>query len=78
MEEVKETLRRGFAKMRGSAGAFLLMEEPLFWKSYALSPPAPAKGQSGRISGRKSKRKSGGEAELVSGPFPVRGGSFKI
>lgn len=82
MEEVKETLRRGFAKMRGSAGAFLPMEEPLLRKSYALSPPAPAKGQSGRISGRisgrKSKRKSGGEAELVSGPFPVRGGSFKI
>lgn len=33
---MKETLRRGFAKMRGSAGAFLLMEEPLLRKSYAL------------------------------------------
>lgn len=45
---MKETLRRGFAKMRGFAGAFLLMEEPLFRKSDALSPSAPVKGQSGR------------------------------
>ena len=53
---MKETLRRGFAKMRGSAGAFLLMEEPLLRKSYALSPPAPAKGQSERTKWQDKRR----------------------
>ena len=52
---MKETLRRGFAKMRGSAGAFLPMEEPLLRKSYAL-PPAPAKGQSERTKWQDKRR----------------------
>ena len=74
---MKETLRRGFAKMRGSAGAFLLMEEPLLRKSYALSPPAPAKGQSERTKWQDKRQEEQKEERRRSGigirPLPRAG-----
>ena len=56
MEEVKETLRRGFAKMRGSAGAFLLMEEPLLLYRRLILRKDKAKGQSERTKWQDKRR----------------------